>query len=61
MTQEQIINAGIDYTMSTRPVCMGGAAFEEQIKQYNRNHHLKQVLNGLRRILLKRLVNFLQE
>lgn len=37
MTQQQIIDAGINYTMSTRPVCMGGAAFEEQIRQYNRN------------------------
>lgn len=37
MTQEQIIDAGINYTMSTRPVCMGGGAFEEQIRQYNRN------------------------
>ena len=37
MTQQQIIDAGIDYTMSTRPVCMGGAAFEDKIRQYNRN------------------------
>jgi hypothetical protein len=37
MTQEQIIDAGIDYTMSTHPVCIGGAAFEDMIRQYNRN------------------------
>lgn len=37
MTQQQIIDAGIDYTMSTCPVCMGGAAFEEKIRQFNRN------------------------
>lgn len=37
MTQQQIIDAGIDYTMSTHPVCMGGAAFEEKIRQFNRN------------------------
>lgn len=37
MTQEQIIDAGIDYTMRTCPVCMGGAAFEEKIRQFNRN------------------------
>lgn len=35
--EEEIVNAGIDYTISTRPVCMGGAAFEEKIRQYNRN------------------------
>lgn len=37
MTQEQIIDAGINYTMSTRPVCMGGDAFGDMIRQYNRN------------------------
>jgi hypothetical protein len=37
MTKEQIIDAGIDYTMSACPVCMGGAAFEEKIRQFNRN------------------------
>jgi len=37
MTKEQIIDAGIDYTMSTCPVCMSGAAFEEKIRQFNRN------------------------
>jgi hypothetical protein len=37
MTQQQIIDAGIDYTMRICPVCMGGAAFEEKIRQFNRN------------------------
>lgn len=37
MTNEQIIDAGIDYTMSTCPVCMGGDAFEDMIRRYNRN------------------------
>lgn len=37
MTQEQIIDAGIDYTMKTCPRCMGGDAFEDMIRRYNRN------------------------
>lgn len=37
MTKEQIIDAGIDYTMRTCPVCIGGAAFEDMIRKYNRN------------------------
>lgn len=37
MTQQQIIDAGIDYTMCTHPVCMGGAKFEDMIRQCNRN------------------------
>jgi hypothetical protein len=37
MTQEEIVDAGIDYTMRTCPVCIGGAAFEEKTRQFNRN------------------------
>ncbi len=37
MTQQQIIDAGIDYTMANCPVCMGGAAFTDKIRQFNRN------------------------
>jgi hypothetical protein len=37
MTQEEIVDAGIDYTMRTCPVCIGGAAFEDMIRQFNRN------------------------
>jgi len=37
MTHEEIVDAGIDYTMRTCPVCIGGAAFEEKIRQFNRN------------------------
>jgi hypothetical protein len=37
MTDKQIIDAGIDYTMSTCPICMGGGAFEDMIRRYNRN------------------------
>ena len=37
MTQQQIIDAGIDYTLANCPVCIGGAAFEDKIRQFNRN------------------------
>lgn len=37
MTKEEIIDAGIEYTMNTRPVCIGGAAFEEDMRMFNRN------------------------
>ena len=35
--KEEIINAGIDYTMKTQPVCICGGAFEEQMREFNRN------------------------
>lgn len=53
MTQQQIIDAGIDYTMSTRPVCMGGAAFEDKIRQYNRNSSFEAGAKWAKKRLLK--------
>ena len=37
MTQQQIIDAGIDYTMANCPICMSGAAFADKVRQFNRN------------------------
>ena len=34
--EEQIIEAGIDYTMSVRPMCVGGLEFEEEIDWLNK-------------------------
>ena len=35
--EEQIIEAGIEYTMQNNPVCIGGDNFYEQVKEFNRN------------------------
>lgn len=40
--EEEIIEAGIDYTMSVRPMCIGGLAFEEEIRQLNRNKSFEE-------------------
>ena len=37
-TNKAIIDAGVEYTMNTRPVSIGGAAFEEQMREFNRNY-----------------------
>ena len=34
--EEQIRQAGIEYTLSTRPMCIGGDAFSELIDEINR-------------------------
>ena len=34
---EEIINAGINYTLQTYPVCIGGDNFSEQMRDFNRN------------------------
>lgn len=40
--EEEIIEAGIDYTMSVRPMCIGGLAFEKEIRQLNRNKSFEE-------------------
>ena len=36
--EEEIINAGVEYTESRRPMCIGGQSYGETIFQMNRNH-----------------------
>lgn len=35
--EEEIIEAGIEYTMQNSPCCIGGDNFYEQAKEFNRN------------------------
>ena len=37
MTQEQIIDAGIDYTMQRQPACIGALVSKDSIRQLHRN------------------------
>ena len=37
MTQEQIIDAGIDYTMQRQPACIGALVSKDSIRQMHRN------------------------
>lgn len=60
MTKEQIIDAGIDYTMRTCPVCMGGAAFEEMIRQYNRNASFEAGATWAKEELIKEACEWLK-
>ena len=60
MTQEQIINAGIDYTMANCPVCMGGAAFEDKIRQFNRNPSFEAGATWAKEKLIKEVCEWLK-
>ena len=60
MTKEQIIDAGINYTMCTRPVCMGGGAFEDKIKQYNRNPLFEVGATWAKEVLIKEACEWLK-
>lgn len=35
--EEQIRQAGIEYTYRNRPMCIGGGAFSEMVDEMNRN------------------------
>lgn len=60
MTQEQIIDAGIDYTMRTCPVCMGGAAFEDMIRRYNRNPSFEAGATWAKETIIKETCEWLR-
>lgn len=59
MTKEQIINAGIDYTMSTCPVCIGGAALEDKVRQFNRNPSFEAGATWAKEKLIKEVCEWL--
>ena len=40
--EEQIIEAGIDFTLRTRPMCIGGAAFDDAMREMNRNKSFEE-------------------
>ena len=37
MKYKKIINAGIEYTLKTRPVCIASDTFADAVKEFNRN------------------------
>jgi hypothetical protein len=61
MTQQQIIDAGIDYTMSTHPVCMGGVAFEDKVRQFNRNPSFEAGVKWAKEELIKEACEWLKK
>lgn len=60
MTQEEIVDAGIDYTMRTCPVCMGGAAFEDMIRRYNRNPSFEAGANWAKERVIEEAYEYLE-
>ena len=61
MTQQQIIDAGIDYTLANCPVCMGGAAFEDKIRQFNRNPLFEAGAKLAKEKLIEEITQWLSE
>lgn len=40
--EEEIINAGVEYTESKRPMCIGGQSYSYEIFQMNRNRAFEE-------------------
>lgn len=40
--EEEIRQAGIEYTIGTRPMCIGGGAFSEVVDEMNRNYAFEE-------------------
>jgi hypothetical protein len=59
--EEEIIEAGIDYTMSVRPMCIGGLAFEEEIRQMNRNKSFEEGAKWADKTMIDKSCEWLKE
>lgn len=51
--EEQIINAGIEFTMSTCPVCIGGSIVDDVVKEFNRNKAFEEGAKWAYKYLIK--------
>lgn len=59
--KEEIIEAGIDYTMSVRPMCVGGLAFEEEIRQMNRNKSFEEGAKWADKTMIDKACEWLEQ
>lgn len=59
--EEEIIEAGIDYTMSVCPMCVDGLAFEEEIRHMNRNKSFEEGAKWADKTMIARAVKWLQD
>ena len=60
MTQEQIIDAGISYTMQKHPNCIGGSAFDDMVRQINRNPSFEAGAKWTKENLIKEVITWMK-
>lgn len=61
MTQQQIIEAGIDYTMQRQPVCIGALVSKDAIRQMHRNPSFEAGANWAKEELIKKVCEWLDD
>lgn len=60
MTQEQIIDAGIDYTMQRQPACIGALVSKDSIRQMHRNPSFEAGVKWAKEELIKEACELLE-
>jgi hypothetical protein len=59
--EEQIRQAGIEYTIKDRPMCIGGGAFSEIMDEMNRNHAFEEGAKWADKTMIEKACNWLEE
>lgn len=59
--EEQIRQAGIEYTLSTRPMCIGGGAFSEIVDEMNRNYAFEEGAKWADKTIIDKACKWMRE
>lgn len=59
--EEEIIEAGVDFTMQHYPVCIAGAAFEKEMREFNRNRSFETGAKWADKTMINKVCEWLKE
>lgn len=59
--EEEIINAGVEYTESKKPMCIGGQSYSYEIFQMNRNHAFEEGAKWADKTMIDKACELLEE
>ena len=59
--EEEIINAGVEYTESKKPMCIGGQSYSYEIFQMNRNHAFEEGAKYADKTMIDKACEWLKE
>mgnify|MGYP003424509470 CR=1 FL=1 len=58
---EEIIDAGVEYTMKTRPNMLGGDKFSEEMREYNRSKAFEEGAKWADKTMIDKACKWLEE
>lgn len=59
--REEIIDAGIEYTLQNRPMCMGGDSFFEEMREMNRNKSFEEGAKWADKTMIEKACQWLEK